>query len=204
MKQKWVIGIAAVVALAASSTVAVLLVRGSAVKDSKEAGDTHVRATVAGTDTDLSTRITNTFNVVRACNVLALSDAQRVLGREAEASANNAIGTTEINGISTSSCGYAVGADNVNDIVTVYLMVRAAQNKAGAIANENEFSMLKAAGATAVPGYGDAAYWDQQRGQLNIKVENNWYSISNMKGSRSGTGTLQQSKAVADQIIEKL
>lgn len=200
MKKSWLKtgGIVAVV---------VLIVAAFAVTAGRSSSDGHgsfFGGNQAEDRSRVNTRITDTYKVVEACDVFTLSDAQAVLGGNVEAVPGNGRGRTELNGILTTHCAYSLGTDNVNDMVNVGLLVRAAQNADGAAGNENEFSTLRASGATQVKGYGDAAFWAQQLSQLNIKVENNWYIISNTKGSRAGTGSLEQSKAVADEIISKL
>ena len=150
-----------------------------------------------------TTAISDTYNVVDACTILTASDVASVLGSVEASPGNNQL-SPMVNGIKVTNCGYAHGTENVNDIITASLMVRAAVNHDGAVANENEFSMLRASGGQEVQGYGDAAFWDQNRSQLYIKADNNWYSISIVKGSHTGSGALEQNKAIADRIKSKL
>jgi hypothetical protein len=147
---------------------------------------------------------TTTYKSVSACEMLTMSDAEAVIGSAEAAETNNQVGQMMTGGIQLSNCGYAHGTENVNDILSVNLLVHAATNHTGAATNQNEFTVLKATGAKAVPGYGDAAYWDATQGQLHILSGDIWYSIGNSRGQRPGTGTLAISTAVAKRIQNKL
>lgn len=174
---------------------------GTAASDSPAA--TAGRQGAARDGSRVDTPISSTFKDAEACRILTSSDVSSVIG-DVEAAPTNGEGGIRTNGIAVSSCAYAHGTANVNDIRTVTLMVRAAVNHDGAVANENEFSIVRAAGGMAVDGFGDAAFWNQSKGQLDIKAGNNWYSITDSKGGRAGTGTLDVAKSVAERIKNEL
>lgn len=83
------------------------------------------------------------------------------------------------------------------------LLVRAAQNIAGATDNENGFKLQRAKADKDVPGLGDSAYWSPATGQLNVLENSNWYIIS-AGAVLPSARELADAKMLADLISDQL
>jgi hypothetical protein len=152
-----------------------------------------------------STQTSTMYKAVAACKAFTLSDATAILGQGTKAGSNNGSSDTASDDVAVSTCSYS-GASGitVEDTKTITVLARAAKTKAGADSNESVFGANKPAGKQDVSGVGDAAFWDAQLSQLDILQHHNWYIIGNMSGTHADSGTVEVSKAVYDQIKNKL
>jgi hypothetical protein len=140
----------------------------------------------------------------RACDIFSLADAKQLLdgnvkGGESVAQASSA-------DLTVSTCSYTQDTGNsqaVSSAASASLLVRQPITSAGITSNQNAFDRFRPAGVQDVPGYGDAAYWDAQHGQLNIFKSNNWYILSSGPAAPADR-TLDQAKQMADLLSAKL
>ncbi len=137
--------------------------------------------------------------VKKACDILTLDEATKVLGAGAKGGSSNTDAPTESEHLTVSTCTY----DNNDDSKTATILVRAAKSSKGIESNQRAFGSDKPADAQDVAGYGDKAFWSPQFGQLNVLKNNNWYIISNGPLNPAGN-TLNEAKQLADLIISKL
>jgi len=138
-----------------------------------------------------------------ACKLLTLEDATAVLGRGTAA----VPGQPEIHGddVSITTCNYTVvTGKGANDSRSITLLVRLPKNAEAARYNKANFGVQKPAGVQDVAGIGDAAYWAASISQLNVLVGDTWYIIGNTTGQSAGHGTLDTSRAIYNQIKQKL
>jgi len=142
-----------------------------------------------------------------ACTIYTAADAQKLLGSTTQAGSSNADTPTESDAIKVSTCTYIQDTgdslDSLKTAKTASLLVRAPKTQAGTDSNKAQFTTSKPAGVTDVPGYGDAAYWDPQFGQLNILKNNTWYILSYGTTTISSR-TLDDGKQFAAILITKL
>lgn len=157
--------------------------------------------TVQGIEVDGEFRIIND-----ACQLFVQTDADTVLGAGSVKS-TTASADTSSDDIKVSNCTYTYnispGDLPVTDyIVTASIVSRSARTTTGAESNESHFVSLPE-GAEVVEGYGEAAYWNPQFGQLNILKGNNWYILSNGPAV-VGERTLNDALKLADTLLAKL
>lgn len=138
----------------------------------------------------------------RACDVVTLEDAKRVLGEAAEAGGSNADAPTDGQDVVVSNCTYSDGAATVAQGKSVSILARSPKSSSGAEDNKSQFGAQKPAEAEDVTGYGEAAYWNPAFGQLNILKDGTWYIISNGP-IRVDERTLDQAKQLADLVSSK-
>lgn len=165
----------------------------------------------SGDDTKTSTVSTksssssNSFIAVDACDVLTESAAKKVLG-DAASKGDTAAGDVASDDVSVSNCVYTVKStggtikEQLSNSTSASVLARAAKTSKGAESNKYVFGEGKPKGVQDVSGYGDKAYFNPDYGQLNILEGNNWYIISNHKGSKATEGTLAEAKVLADAI----
>ena len=162
--------------------------------------------TTKATDNSKSAKGEN-FSVKKACDLFVLDDAKKILGDGAtsgETAASN--NTTESDDVAVSSCTYSSGATtlaNISNIKTASILARSAKTKTGAESNKMQFGSAKPEGVEDVSGYGDAAFWNPQVGQLNILKGSNWYILS-YGTARPTDRTLDDTKKLADIVVGKL
>jgi hypothetical protein len=140
----------------------------------------------------------------RACNIFTLSNAKELMGDTAKGGQNPI--TESSSDIAVSTCTYTQdqGANvPVASRTSATLLVRAPLSDKGAVSNQNQFGPLKPGDVQEVPGYGDNAYWDSARGQLNILKNNTWY-ILNYGPVTPADRTLDQTEQMAKLIIDKM
>lgn len=116
-----------------------------------------------------------------ACELLTPDDAQQVLGPDAETSLPNDTSAFQTSHTTVSACAYS------NSTGTVQLTVRTPSDSLGASKNATVFGSDKPRGATSVDGYGQAAYWDGDKHQLDVLGSNTWYIISRSTGTKADT-----------------
>lgn len=140
-----------------------------------------------------------------ACVIFPLDRAQSVMGKGI-VKGDNTTGVSSTNDIVVSSCTYTTTAKSVEAIAntkTASVLVRAAKTDAGATSNKSAFAENKPAGVQVVSGYGEAAFWNPQLGQLSILKNDNWYILT--YGSSTTTGrTLDEAKKLAEILKSSL
>lgn len=145
------------------------------------------------------------YKVVAACDAFTLKDAEAVLGQGTKASTANGQSDSQTSDINLSTCSYhGVVGLAAEDTKTVTILSRSAKSAVGAESNRSVFGQDKPIGKQDVSGIGDAAFWDAELSQLDILKGNNWYIIGNMSGTNANSGKLEVSRAVYNQIKQKL
>lgn len=156
------------------------------------------------TEQPASTSEVISYKQKQACNIFTLSDAKKLLGVTAKGGASGTEASS--NDLGTSTCSYAADAGNntpVTSNLSASLLVRYPKTNDGANSNVNQFSLRKPSGVDDIDGYGDAAYWDPQYGQINILKNQTWYIVS--FGSLSPSSrNLEQTRQLADLLIHKM
>jgi hypothetical protein len=135
-----------------------------------------------------------------ACSLLTAAVASQVLGPDAKpvAAGNTDKKTTDME---VSTCLYAGSAVASSPVDQIRLEAHTALSALGKSENDVKFGSDKPSGVTDVTGYGQAAYWTQSTGELNILSHNNWFVLSRAPGSSSH---LQDVEAVAQRIAPEL
>lgn len=144
-------------------------------------------------------------NAKKACDIFTLADAKQLLGDTARGGDNTIAASSD--DLAVTTCSYIQSSSGSNSLAstdkTASLLVRTPRTEKGAVSNQNEFGALKPQGVQDVSGYGDSAYWDAQRGVLNILKNNSWYII-NYGPVTPADRTLDQTKQLADILLPRL
>jgi hypothetical protein len=191
MRRFWVYFIAIV--LVAAAAVAIVF----AAKNSKSHDDnTNNQTAVKAENTSLPSK--------NACTVFTLADAKQLLGGTAKGGVNPVFSSTAEFDVSTCvyNQGQAVNAASASRNSATLLMQFPKTDTAVA-SNQKEFGLFKPGSVQDVAGYGDAAFWDVEHGQLNILKNNTWYIVSYGPSTPSNR-TLDQTKQLADMLIGKM
>jgi hypothetical protein len=140
--------------------------------------------------------------VSAACRLFTLADATAILGTGTKL----APGTDMMDAVSEisdiSACRYVTGTSE--DAKSATVLIRLAKTTKGIDYNKSIFGENRPAGNQTVNGVGDAAFWDEAVSQLNVLKGDTWYNIENMDGMQAGSGTLDTSRAIYDQLKSKL
>jgi hypothetical protein len=140
-----------------------------------------------------------------ACQRYTLVDAKQLLGQSAKASTSP---TADSNGgnLYTSSCTYTeqvLPGQQTSVKQSSTLIIRQPQSEKGVQSNQGEFGPLIPKDAQVIDGYGDKAFWDPERGELNILKADIWYEFS-IGPTNPSERTLDQTKPMADLLLPKL
>ena len=179
---------------------AVLLVAGATALVMNKNHDNPAQAVQASSDT-------KKFTSLQACDVFTLDDAKKALGDTAQKSDISSPSASS-DMIEVTQCLYEQPmGDTLASIKSqkqASLLVRGAKDQAGVDSNDSVFKgSNKPVGMLDVSGYGDAAFWNPQFGQLNIYKNGNWYILS--VGPITPTDKkIEDAKAQADVLINKL
>lgn len=175
--------------------VLIVIAVGAAIVVGNKNNDKQSSTNTSGSSTKSSK--SDSYKVIKACEVLTPQIAQHVAG--ADATSSDAAPEASTESINVSNCNYY----SVSSKTGVGLLARSAIDKTGAQSNEAQFTTQLPAGSQKVEGYGDAAYWSPSYGQLNILKSNNWYILS-VGPANPSQHTLEQTEAYAKSIIDKL
>lgn len=192
MKKSWLIILGAVVVLAGIGTIAILAGKKDGAKNKTSEGSSSHEHADAG---HLGKR--------EACDYLKQADADQLLGADSEKGSLNADASSS--DVHVSTCTYTTKAETleeVRDMRTASLLVRAPLTEAGAESNQTPFESGPE-GAQDVTGYGEQAYWDPSMGQLNVLKDDTWLIISHGK-SRASDRTLDEAKQLADIVVPRM
>ena len=148
-----------------------------------------------------------TFNTIiaHACEIYPLAEAQKLLGDEVKYE-DTTIGAESNDDIEVSACSYSTpfkNADELSAAQTSSILIRSAKTPTGAILNRRPFETEKPQGVIDVQGYGEFAYWNQSRSQLNVYKDGNWliFSAGPLNVNRR---SLEDTRKLADIIIPKI
>lgn len=135
----------------------------------------------------------STFRELKACDLLTLDDAKKLIG--ADAASNDEVNKeTSTSDVSVTICQFSdATADHFASV-----LVRAPKSEAGAGDNENTFNAGRPAGAQDVTGYGDRAYFDPADGQLYVLAHRVYLIFSGTSNN------LADAQKVADSVLPRL
>jgi hypothetical protein len=114
----------------------------------------------------------------KACDVLNLDIAKKVLGDNVDAASTNGDKPTESDDLVVTNCNYSVSGATLGENKTASLLVRAPKTSRGIDSNKQAFGSLKPAAAQDVDGYGEMAFWNPDFGQFNVLKDDTWYIVS--------------------------
>lgn len=140
------------------------------------------------------------FEIVKACEVLTVAEAKKLLGEATTAGSNTP--DAKSGDVNVSTCSYSNNAAIVADIEIATVTVRSALSDTGAQSNKAGILAVKNTdGAQSNDDFGDEAYFIPATGQLNILDGNNWIIVS-QGGANPATQTLDKAKEVAHQVLD--
>lgn len=132
-----------------------------------------------------------------ACKLFSLDDAQRVLGKNAELSKNNANAVSSKATVST--CSYSSGSKKPEDLIALTVLIRSS-NK---IQARQAFEVAKPKDAVDMKNLGDQANYSNETNQLNVLKNENWIIIATTKGA-GGKVPANIPKQTAEIIVNRL
>lgn len=138
--------------------------------------------------------------ITDACKVLTQTIAEQTLGQPVQPGQNGA--QTSSDDLVVSTCTYTTKAStsaDLQNVKSITILTRSAKTKTGEKSNKDQFSSQKPVGVANVDGYGSAAFWNSQYGQLNILKNGTWYVLS-IGGSSVSDRNIDEAKKLADAI----
>lgn len=139
----------------------------------------------------------------KACQIFTVADARTLLGADVKAGENPAGQSSPDMDVST--CAYRQSGSN-NDLAgrkSATLLVRSPETAKGATSNDNEFGALKPVNVQDTQGFGEKAFWDVSKGELDILKNHVWYVLS-YGPSTPASRTLDQASQMAGLLSPKL
>lgn len=141
----------------------------------------------------------------QACGIFTLADAKQLLGNSVKG--GEAPADTSSKDVDVTICNYLQDLSSSNSPVSsgkiASLTVKIPKTSGGAKSNQGQFGPIKPSDVTDVNGYGDSAYWDSGRGQLDILKGTTWYILS-YGPAAPVSRTLDEAKQMADLLINKM
>lgn len=141
------------------------------------------------------------YQPTKACDLLTTAKAKSLLGNAALTTADEApvIGRET----AVSKCGYTDGNPDMNSAVVAAVIVRSGINDPGDAKNKSEFAMGASGNSVrTVKDLGEKAYFNSQKGQLNILRSHDWIVISYGTGAAPETNTLEKALELARTILK--
>jgi len=120
-----------------------------------------------------------------SCTLLSQEVARQIIGDGAQSSVPTDASKLQTADTTISACAWSSGS------ATVQLVVRTPKDSLGASENSTAFGSERPDGVTPLTGYGQSAYWDPSKQQLDVLGNNSWYIITR------NTGTQADAEAVA-------
>lgn len=140
------------------------------------------------------------YQPATACNLLTLSEAQELMGPRTLRS-NNAAPAVYKN-TAVSKCGYTDGNPGQQDMVVAALIVRSGVNDEGVEQNKKEFTAgWPTKNVETVSSIGDKAYFNTERGQLNVLKGRDWFIFSYGIGTSPQTNSVEKVTELARKVI---
>lgn len=141
------------------------------------------------------------YQPTSACELLTLAEAKELLGdKTLQSGAKN----PSVSGhLATSNCGYTDGNPDTANLMVAAITVRAGIDDKGVQQNKTEFSEGRPTdGVDDVKDLGDAAYFNQRNGQLNVLDGRNWIVLSYGAGATPEANVLDQALLLADKVVQ--
>lgn len=140
------------------------------------------------------------YQPATACNLLTLSEARELMGANTLRS-NNALPVVSKN-TAVSKCGYTDGNPGQQDMLVAALIVRSGVNDEGVEQNKKEFTAgWPSKNTETVSSLGDKAYFNTERGQLNVLKGRDWFIFSYGVGAAPQENTVEKVTALARKVI---
>lgn len=160
------------------------------------------------TATEGSSDSSKRYGIPNACKLFTIEDAKKVLGASAQVSSTTPPSASNED-IEVTQCLYSQPSGDtmasIRAAKQASILVRGAKSDAGETSNRDVFyGAQKPSGVQDISGYGDAAYWNPEFGQLNVYKNGNWYILS-VGGSMSVKDRkVDDAKKLADVLKDKL
>jgi hypothetical protein len=144
------------------------------------------------------------------CAFFTLDDAKSILGNNSQEGGVAPLSPPSANDFSTITCIYTQKLDpkgkasSVQTPKSVSIVVRSPKTDLGKTLVQFIFTGGKPKEAQAVSSYGEKAYWDPTMGALNILKNGKWITLSNGVTAPASSRTLDDSKKLANIVIQKL
>lgn len=104
--------------------------------------------------------------------------------------------------VAISKCGYTNGNPDMSRVVVAAMIVRTGINDEGSAKNKSEFTTnIATPGVQEVKNLADKAYFNTQKGQLNILEGHDWLVISYGVANDPQANTLDKSVELARKIL---
>lgn len=142
-----------------------------------------------------------TYQPVKACDMVTLSEAKDLLGTKTLNSVNEKPVIEKDTAVSR--CGYTDGNEIQGQMMVAAIIVRSGVNDKGVEQNKAQFiaGKPKKEGIETVEGVGDAAYYSAEIGQLNVLNGRDWLILSYGLGSDPLANTLENAKKLAKSAL---
>ena len=140
------------------------------------------------------------YQPTKACELLTVKEARELMGNNV---LNSSIKNPDISGdTATSNCGYTDGNPDTNNMTVAAIIVRSGINDKGIAQNKTEFTSGKPVkDVEVVQNVGESAYFNKERGQLNVLDGNNWIILSYGPGASPQTNTIENTLKLASKVI---
>ena len=142
------------------------------------------------------------YQPVNACTLLTSAEAKELLGDKGLGMGDKGI---QITGeLAKSSCSYTDGSADATQLIVAALAVQSGINDEGVAQNKASFATKKrVSNGETVKNLGDSAFYDAQRGQLNVlrNQGKQWLIISYGIGQAPETNTLEKSVELAKIVL---
>jgi hypothetical protein len=139
--------------------------------------------------------------LVKACDLLDIEAVKSALGPEIEPADDGDDASSSSNDIALSRCVFVQKLANgitPTSQKRASLMVRTPRSDTGKQANKDVFTgNNKPANVESIEGFGDAAFWNPEYGQLNILKNEIWYTVE------VGTAVPSEHKADEAKLLAK-
>ncbi len=147
-------------------------------------------------------KVTYKYNPVDACELLTMSEAHKLLGKDVIGSPVN---EPAVSGdVATSSCSYTDQSRDRSKMKVMALAVLSAVNDRGITVVRSEFNAKKTMQTSeAVANLGDEAYFDKSLGQLNVLNDKSMLRISYGVGATPEANDMNQAISLARDIIRR-
>lgn len=140
----------------------------------------------------------------RACAIFTLAVAKKLLGDNTKGGELGTSPNSDDQAVSTCSYSKDTGSNAPTSArSSAMLVVQAPKTEAGVTTNQKQFESIKSGDYQTIEGYGEAAYWTAQFGQLHILKNNIWYILS-FGPITPENRTLDQTRQLADLLINKM
>ena len=145
-------------------------------------------------------RVTYQYKPINACNLLTMSEAHKLLGKDVIGSPVN---DPAVSGdVATSSCSYTDQEVDRTKMKVAALSVLSAVNDKGVAMVKSEFTSQESTKSVeSIKDLGDAAYFNHSLGQLNILNGKSMLRISYGVGASPETNDIDQAVSLAHDIL---